>query len=105
MNTKERAEDRRLKRVYGKSLSWYKRQDKKQKGVCAICGRPPKKLKLAVDHNHQTTLVRGLLCMICNRKIVGLIERYKIPLKALIMYFRTYDPQNPLLKSNGNQAK
>ena len=39
---------------------------KKQKGVCAICGKPPKGLKLAVDHDHKTGRIRGLLCAYCN---------------------------------------
>lgn len=37
-----------------------------QGGGCAICKRPPKKLRLSVDHDHKTGLVRGLLCFGCN---------------------------------------
>lgn len=40
-----------------------------QGGVCKICGRPPKKLRLSVDHNHQTGAIRGLLCWKCNTGI------------------------------------
>jgi hypothetical protein len=43
-----------------------------QGGRCAICGRPPKADKrLAVDHDHQTGYVRGLLCFLCNRRVLG----------------------------------
>ena len=43
-----------------------------QRGVCAICGRPPKTRRLAVDHNHKTGRVRGLLCPWCNRSLTFL---------------------------------
>lgn len=38
----------------------------KQKGRCAICHRSQEGLRLAVDHNHQTGVRRGLLCRMCN---------------------------------------
>jgi len=37
-----------------------------QGGVCAICGSPPNGRALAVDHDHATGAVRGLLCDGCN---------------------------------------
>jgi hypothetical protein len=39
-----------------------------QSGVCKICGEPCPTYKhaLAVDHNHTTGKVRGLLCNNCN---------------------------------------
>ena len=39
----------------------------KQNGVCLICGEPPGKKSLAVDHDHTSGEVRGLLCTSCNR--------------------------------------
>lgn len=39
-----------------------------QCGCCAICKKPPKDGNdLAIDHNHKTNAVRGLLCKECNR--------------------------------------
>lgn len=61
-----RARDRRLRRKYGITLAQYNRMLKAQGGVCKLCGRPPKKLPLAVDHDHATKRVRGLLCFTCN---------------------------------------
>lgn len=37
-----------------------------QGGVCALCRRPPAKKLLAVDHDHRTGRIRGLLCVQCN---------------------------------------
>ncbi|HLE80784.1 MAG TPA: endonuclease domain-containing protein [Dehalococcoidia bacterium] len=42
-----------------------------QGGLCAFCGRVPTHRRLAVDHNHKTGKVRGLLCYRCNRFLVG----------------------------------
>lgn len=105
MTTKEKREDARLRRVYGVTLDWYKKQLAKQNNGCAICHRPPKKLKLAVDHNHISGKVRALLCMICNRKVLGTLERiknYPIYPANIIKYLRIYDSTNKLLKgTNG----
>jgi hypothetical protein len=39
----------------------------KQGGLCAICGKPNiGGRRLAVDHDHATNRVRGLLCNLCN---------------------------------------
>ena len=40
-----------------------------QRGLCYICGNPPKKNRLAIDHDHDTGRVRHLLCPPCNRYI------------------------------------
>jgi len=47
-----------------------------QKGACAICFsklNSSRYTKLAVDHDHTTGLVRGLLCMNCNTAL-GLMK-------------------------------
>jgi len=65
--------DARLQRTYFVNalfkftLSKYYKLLAYQKGGCAICGRKPTKIRLAVDHCHQTGLLRGLLCFRCNR--------------------------------------
>jgi hypothetical protein len=50
-----------------------------QRGCCAICNRSPDKIKpkrnLAVDHNHTTGEIRGLLCYRCNHVLLGRIFR------------------------------
>ena len=39
-----------------------------QNGGCAICGTTPEQQgrHLAIDHDHHTGYVRGLLCSVCN---------------------------------------
>ena len=41
-----------------------------QGGVCAICFSPPKSCRLAVDHDHETGNIRGILCDYCNRRLL-----------------------------------
>ena len=66
----------------------------KQGGVCAICGRPETVanqygvMRLAVDHDHNTDKVRGLLCTKCNRGL-GLFEDNVISLSKAIQYVGT----------------
>lgn len=51
---------------YGLSPEQYDAIFAAQGGRCAVCGRPPKKNRLSVDHDHRTGRVRGLLCFRCN---------------------------------------
>lgn len=58
---------RDLKRNFGITLETYNALLLAQDGVCAICKQSnPNKNRLAVDHNHKTGEVRGLLCGPCN---------------------------------------
>jgi hypothetical protein len=58
-------------RRYGIDRLAYEMLLAKQGGVCAICkSPPPKKTPLHVDHDHDTGVVRGLLCGKCNRMLV-----------------------------------
>jgi hypothetical protein len=85
---KEVAKERWLKYSYNLSLEAYNELLKKQGGVCAICGDLPKVGKpLAVDHNHKTKEVGGLLCSSCNISI-GFIERAPHLVKLEIQYLQ-----------------
>lgn len=67
-----------------------------QQQSCAICKKHEShfKKRLAVDHNHKTSKVRGLLCYRCNKFLVG---RHTIESANKIMtYLLTYDiPSEP----------
>ncbi len=43
-------------------------------GLCQICGNPPLRIALHVDHDHETGAIRGLLCVRCNTAL-GWFER------------------------------
>ena len=53
-------------RPYGLSADEYRSLVEKQQNRCAICGSPPQKRRLCVDHDHTTGKVRELLCRTCN---------------------------------------
>ena len=58
-----------LKKKYGITIEEYNKMLEKQAGVCAIC-HEEKDETLAVDHDHKTGKIRGLLCFHCNH-VVG----------------------------------
>lgn len=62
-----------LLRTYGLSLEDYNRILAEQGGGCAVCGKTPEQegRNLAVDHDHKTREVRGILCAYHNHRIVG----------------------------------
>lgn len=61
----------RLKRVFGITLDQYDHLLEAQDYRCFICRTEPKKMRLAVDHNHHTGEIRGLLCKRCNQSLLG----------------------------------
>lgn len=56
----------RLKQRFGITPEQYDSMLLAQAGVCLICGKLPGTKRLAVDHDHTTSEVRGLLCTACN---------------------------------------
>lgn len=63
--------NRRLLRMYGINEEQYEAILDFQGRVCGICGKPPKSIRLAVEHDHRTGLLRGLACSFCNRFVIG----------------------------------
>lgn len=77
-NAKKRWDE--LVRLYGITQQEYESMIENQGNVCACCHQPEtatkngKVMNLAVDHDHHTGEVRGLLCYSCNRSRVGRVE-------------------------------
>jgi hypothetical protein len=70
---KKRWQGANLKRLYGITFADYERMLAEQGGGCAICGSKTskaiirgKEVLFHVDHDHETGVVRGLLCAKCN---------------------------------------
>lgn len=60
-----------LRKKYGISAVEYDKLFAAQNGVCAVCGRPPGRVRLAVDHCHKTER------QLCSRLSVrGLVHNY-----------------------------
>lgn len=73
----------RLRTLYGISQEQYDEMVIRQRGLCAICGHAPTKNALAVDHDHDTGAVRGLLCLQCNTALGKLGDNEESMLKVL----------------------
>ncbi len=68
----EVVKDAALRRKFGITLEEYNKLLAHQGGVCYICGKAcTTGRKLAVDHDHDTGMIRGLLCVNCNKYVVG----------------------------------
>lgn len=96
----DRAKETDLKKNYGITLEAYTLILKEQNGVCAICKKPEttkhnnsdKTRALAVDHDHKTGKVRGLLCGRCNQAI-GLLDDNEERMALAILYIQKHKPK------------
>lgn len=101
---KERTHDTYVRRAYGLEVGEYNRILTRQNGGCAICGKKPRKRFLAVDHDHTTGRVRGLLCYFCN-KALGVFEYDATTASRASKYLSdiAFDLCNPLVEANSNK--
>ncbi len=86
----ERLRDSELFTAHRIRLEDYNALLKSQNGVCAICRQPEmvEGKSLAVDHDHMTGEIRGLLCNLCNR-ILGYAKDSVVTLSSAIDYLET----------------
>lgn len=76
----DKQRDQYLRRKYGITLKQYNQMLKAQNNSCAICKRDRSNFKnnLAVDHDHKTGEVRGLLCFYCNKRVIGRLTKESV---------------------------
>jgi len=106
LTSAERAKDKRLRTIYNRTLEDQNAQLKEQHSACAICRRPFPQFQAYQDHDHKCCprrlksycgkCNRGLLCYLCNKYAVGLIEwmrKMDIPFDVLIAYIKFWDEE------------
>lgn len=88
-----------LKHQFGLTQSQYESLLSKQNWSCAICGITQEAYgkSFAVDHDHQTMKIRGLLCVKCNTGL-GKFQDSKYILDNAIAYLVRSDEQDTNLK-------
>jgi hypothetical protein len=64
-----------LKHTFGLSVEQFDAILESQNGRCAICRDSFGERRAALDHDHNTGAVRGLLCVSCNTRL-AFVERY-----------------------------
>ncbi len=77
------AHNHHLRSSYGITYEEYETLLAAQEGVCAICGGGTSKRHFAVDHNHRTGQVRGLLCARCNTGLARFMDSQENVERAL----------------------
>jgi len=79
------------RRSYGVEPEEYERMVAAQRNLCAVCRNPETATRrgavktLAVDHDHATGRVRGLLCGRCNTAL-GLLKDDHVTVASLFRY-------------------
>lgn len=89
--------NQKLRNGFGITIEQYKEMLRKQNNVCAICNHPERIIdrrlnrprSLAVDHDHKTKKVRGLLCMGCNQGLGNIRESHQTALR-MAKYIREH---------------
>lgn len=77
---------KRILALYGITGEQYEAILAAQGGVCFICEKPPRSKRLAVDHDHETGKVRGILCRRCNHRLLGSAHDATHILRRAILY-------------------
>jgi hypothetical protein len=88
----------RTVKKFGLSMEEYNEFMAKQDSSCAICNssfshkRNGQEARLAIDHDHKTGKVRGLLCGSCNRAL-GLLKEDKRIVQSAVQYLERVEKE------------
>jgi len=98
-------------RQYGLTIEQYEQMEEYQDHKCKICGKEESTLdknknvkRLAIDHDHNTGQIRGLLCSPCNTALGGFKDNID-SLKRAILYLegsknsKQYMPNSAIAKN------
>ena len=87
----DKRRDYRYQTTFGISLVEYNAMFASQNGLCAGCHKHQTQFKtrFAIDHDHKTGKVRGLLCGSCNW-ILGQVNDSTVQLQNLMDYLVKY---------------
>lgn len=80
-----------LKTKYGITPNEYNSLLENQNHVCAICKTNGNGKRLAVDHDHKTGRVRGLLCNRCNISLGAFNDDKELLLKSILYLEKNAD--------------
>lgn len=96
---RDAAHARHIEETYGITSEQYWDIYEAQGGRCYICQRAKGtgRKRLAVDHDHETGEVRGLLCKPCNRDVLGHLRDSPDALRRAIEYLSN-PPAREVLK-------
>lgn len=78
-----------ISKTFGIDADEYERLLRLQGGRCAICRARPRSMRLAVDHDHTTGVVRGLCCKRCNHDLLGAAHDDVEVLRRAVIYLET----------------
>ena len=84
----KQARRRHLAKAYGLTIEALAEMMARQDGHCAVCGVQLLE-RYAIDHDHKTGKVRGLLCSKCNSAL-GMADDSPDRLRALIVYLERH---------------
>jgi len=103
---RDQQKNNKLMKAYGITFEQYQAWNHEFNGVCHICDKPcPSKRRLAVDHEHsEQGLVRGLLCIKCNKGLGNFCDDIELMEKA-IQYLKDFEQTKLEVASALNQIR
>lgn len=81
---------RAIEKKYGITRENYYSILSEQGGACYLCLRTPEEIRrrqhLAIDHDHATGKIRGLLCYNCNHRVLPAVKEDPAYARRLVKY-------------------